>query len=66
MQFSEERPSTDVVMDIDMTDEEFELLLNHAKKHMPEEELNKVMVEWSILDAIKHYIDTHEETDEEN
>jgi len=60
MQITNERPSTDVIMDFDMTDEEYELLLGYAKRNMPEEELNKIMVEWSILEAIKAMINKRE------
>lgn len=62
MEITGERPSTDVIMDIELTDKEYDLLLSFAKSHMPEEEINKCMIEWALLDAIKQKVGLNEDT----
>jgi hypothetical protein len=57
MQLFNERKSEDTIFDIELSDEEYQLLVEHAEANMSEHELTEFKCQWAILSILKHAVD---------
>lgn len=53
MKILSEKDETIVNMEVDFTEKEYNLMLNYAQDNMSTEELDRLMIEWSLIDIIK-------------
>jgi hypothetical protein len=51
-----------VGMDIDLTPDQYEMMLNHADRNMSVKQLNDLKVEWAVINLIT--LDVEEKSDE--
>jgi hypothetical protein len=57
--------STDVVLDIVMSETEQSTLLEYADKNIPKEALAELKIEWALVDIIKNQTETDDTNDNE-
>jgi len=53
MKIISEKPSNTFYMEIDFEEEEFDTLKTFADQNMPEEELDRVKIEWAFVNILK-------------
>ena len=65
MDIINERKSTDVILDIEMSDSEQTTLLEYADKNITKETLDELKIEWALVDVIKNQTETDDTDDNE-
>jgi len=61
MKILSEKPSDDIIMEVDMSDEERETLLKYGKEHVDDETL----INFAMVDMLKKGVEALENADEE-
>lgn len=57
MEILSETEKAVVDMEFDLTEKEYETLLNHANDNMPDKELERLMIEWALVDMLKNTVE---------
>jgi hypothetical protein len=61
MEILKETESATVNWECDFTEEEYNALLDFAKRNIPEQKLNELLIEWAVIKALETFIE--EKTD---